>query len=189
MPPLRPVLWEMNPVDEIPRCLFNIHSNIVLASDPTYFKLWVMFSFFDYNFVRISCSSHTYCFSRRSHSLILLTFCEEYKSSTSLCVIISTPCRSTKCPLPLFLIHPAPDVCRSCVLENVGVNKKGVNQKWYSHQIYGLSVIEHSQAKGVKSRMRGRKLRSDVNWPGVLKKKGVKIKGRKVRTECTCECN
>jgi hypothetical protein len=34
--------------------------------------------------------------------------------------------------------------------------------------------MESSQSKGVKQNMRGRKFRSNVNWQGTLKGKGVK---------------
>ena len=45
---------------------------------------------------------------------------------------------------PTLVLHP------SCVLELVVVNQKGINQKMYSRQEEGLSVIERSQRKGVK---------------------------------------
>jgi hypothetical protein len=44
----------------------------------------------------------------------------------------------------------------------VGVNKKGVNQKQYSNQKSGVSIIEHSKPKGVPPKMRECKLRSGV---------------------------
>jgi hypothetical protein len=56
----------------------------------------------------------------------------------------------------------------------VGVNKNGVNKKLYSHQKQGVSIIERSQRKGVKPKMRGRELSSGVNWQGALQQKGVK---------------
>jgi hypothetical protein len=37
-----------------------------------------------------------------------------------------------------------------------------------------VSVIESSQPKGVKPKIIERKLRSDVNWQGGLKGKGLK---------------
>jgi len=40
-------------------------------------------------------------------------------------------------------------------------------------QKQGVSVIEHSQPKGIKPKMRGCKLRS-VNWQGALKQKDEK---------------
>ena len=58
--------------------------------------------------------------------------------------------------------------------EKLGVNHKGINQKWYSHWKWGISIIEPSQLKSVKPEMRGCKLRSGVNWEGVLQQKGVK---------------
>jgi hypothetical protein len=42
-------------------------------------------------------------------------------------------------------------------------------------------VIEGSQPHGVKSTVRERKLRSGVNWQGVLKQKRRKTNGREVR--------
>jgi len=33
-----------------------------------------------------------------------------------------------------------------------------------SHKIYGVSVIQLSEPKGIKAKMRRRKLRSGVNW-------------------------
>ena len=52
--------------------------------------------------------------------------------------------------------------------------KKGINEEQHFCQKYGFSVIEYSQPKGVKPRMRERKFISDVNWQGALKQKGVK---------------
>ena len=40
--------------------------------------------------------------------------------------------------------------------------------------IYGVSVIQLSEPKGIKVKMRRRKLRSGVNWQGALKQKAVK---------------
>jgi hypothetical protein len=37
----------------------------------------------------------------------------------------------------------------------------------------GRRVIERNQPKGVKSKMRGRKLRGNVNWKWALKPKGM----------------
>jgi len=39
-----------------------------------------------------------------------------------------------------------------------------------------LALTERNQPEGVKMKMIERKLRSDVNWQGALKKKGVKQK-------------
>jgi hypothetical protein len=38
----------------------------------------------------------------------------------------------------------------------------------------GVSIIEFSQSKGIKPKMRERKLRSGVNWQGALKQNGIK---------------
>ena len=51
--------------------------------------------------------------------------------------------------------------------------KVGVNQKWYFHQKQGVSLIKRSQRNGFKSKMKERKLKSGVNWPGELKQKGI----------------
>jgi hypothetical protein len=37
-----------------------------------------------------------------------------------------------------------------------------------------ISVIDRLQPKGIKPKMRERKLRSGVNWQGALKQEGVK---------------
>jgi hypothetical protein len=66
------------------------------------------------------------------------------------------------CKRPALILRP------SYVLEKVGANKKGVNQKWYSHQKQRVSVIECSQPKGVKPKMKERKLRNGVNCQRVL---------------------
>jgi len=42
-----------------------------------------------------------------------------------------------------------------------------------------VSIIEHSQPKGVKTKSRERKSRSGVNWQRTLKQKGVKQTGVK----------
>ena len=68
----------------------------------------------------------------------------------------------------VLVLHP------SYILEKVGINKKGINQKRYSHQKSGISITEHNQPKDVKSKMRNRKLKSGVNLKGVLKRKGIK---------------
>jgi hypothetical protein len=38
----------------------------------------------------------------------------------------------------------------------------------------GVSAIENSQSKGLKQKMRERKLRRDVNWQWTFRQKGVK---------------
>jgi hypothetical protein len=40
-------------------------------------------------------------------------------------------------------------------------------------ELRGASVIERSEPKGVKPKMKGHKLRSGVNWQGELKEKGI----------------
>jgi hypothetical protein len=47
----------------------------------------------------------------------------------------------------------------------------------------GFSIVERSQPKGVKPKMRGRKLRC-VYWKGALKQKGLKQVGRETRAGC-----
>jgi len=59
----------------------------------------------------------------------------------------------------------------SCHPETVGVNQNDVNQKLYSRRKCWVSVIECIQPKGVKPKMRGRNLRSGVNWRWALKQK------------------
>jgi hypothetical protein len=59
----------------------------------------------------------------------------------------------------LQLIRPTIDLHPSCLLEQFIVNQKGANQKTYSRQEEGLSVIEHSQPKGVKPKMREPKIK------------------------------
>jgi len=66
---------------------------------------------------------------------------------------------------------PALVLCLSCVPEKVGINLKGINKKWYCHQKQGISVIEHSQPKGITLKMIEHKLESGVNWREVLKQK------------------
>jgi len=56
----------------------------------------------------------------------------------------------------------------------VGVNRKDVNQKRYSHHKEDVSAIDRSQPKGVKPKMREDGLRNGVNWQGALKQKGLK---------------
>ena len=51
------------------------------------------------------------------------------------------------------VIHPALALRPSRVPENVGLNKK-----LYSHRKYGVGVTERSQPKGVRAKMRQRKL-------------------------------
>jgi len=51
----------------------------------------------------------------------------------------------------------------------------------------GLSITEHSQPKYVKPKMRGQTLRSGVYWQAVLKQKGIKQVGRKIRATCAAE--
>ena len=41
-------------------------------------------------------------------------------------------------------------------------------------ELVGLSIIEHSQPKGIKPKMGGHKLRSVAHWQGALKEKGIK---------------
>jgi hypothetical protein len=53
----------------------------------------------------------------------------------------------------------------------VGVNQKVPNKNYFSIRNKVLSVLERSQPKGVKSKMRKGKLRSGVNWQRTLKKK------------------
>jgi hypothetical protein len=57
----------------------------------------------------------------------------------------------------------------------VGVNK-GVNKKYFhTNSVKArVSVIERREPKGVKLKMRGRKLRSGVYWQGALNQEGVK---------------
>jgi hypothetical protein len=50
-----------------------------------------------------------------------------------------------------------------------------VNKKRYSSGKRGVRVIERSQAKGVKPKERGRKLRSGVNGQSALNQKGLKL--------------
>jgi hypothetical protein len=53
----------------------------------------------------------------------------------------------------------------------LGVNKKNVNK---NRIFFRVRVIESSEPKGVKPKMRARKLLSGVNWQGTLNQKGVK---------------
>ena len=46
--------------------------------------------------------------------------------------------------------------------------------KKYSHQQQGVSITEHSQPKGIKPKMRERKLRSGVNRQGALEQEVIK---------------
>jgi hypothetical protein len=57
-------------------------------------------------------------------------------------------------------------------------------KKLYSRQKQEVSVIKSSPPKGVKPKMRQRKL-SGVNWQGALKQNGFKY-GRKTRAGCIC---
>ena len=45
----------------------------------------------------------------------------------------------------------------------------------------GFNLIDHSQPKYVKSKMRGRKLKNYVYYQGTLKQKGLKQVGLKTR--------
>jgi len=45
--------------------------------------------------------------------------------------------------------------------------------KKYSHQQQGVSITEHSQPKGIKPKMRERKLRSGVNRQGALEQESL----------------
>jgi hypothetical protein len=66
----------------------------------------------------------------------------------------------------------------------VGVNQKDINQKKCAYKNNGVdrgSVIELSQPKEVKSKVRGRKLRSGVYWQAALKQKAVKQVESKIR--------
>jgi hypothetical protein len=91
----------------------------------------------------------------------------------------------------VFLLHPVEQ-------RNVLNKDKQTNQlvwtKWWAHgdwlslqwvhslQVCSLpwvlymhgSILVHSQLKGFKLKIRGHKLRSDVNWQGSLKQKDVK---------------
>ena len=58
------------------------------------------------------------------------------------------------------------------------VNQKGLNNK-YSNHTKGGNVIESRLSKGLTPKTRERKLRSGVNWQGVLKQNGVKHTGVK----------
>jgi hypothetical protein len=44
----------------------------------------------------------------------------------------------------------------------------------FPSEIRGKELTERSKPEGVKPKMRERKLRSDVNWQGSLKQKGLK---------------
>jgi hypothetical protein len=55
----------------------------------------------------------------------------------------------------------------------MGAMQKGINKK-YSRQKQRVSATDCSQPKGVKPKIRKRKLRSDVNWQGTINQKGVK---------------
>ena len=48
----------------------------------------------------------------------------------------------------------------------------------------GFSVIVRSHTKGVKPKMKGRKLRNGVCWQGASKREDVKQVGRKTRALC-----
>jgi hypothetical protein len=48
----------------------------------------------------------------------------------------------------------------------------------------GVSIIECSQPKGIKPKMRGHKLRSGVYWQGAFKQNGIKHKGHETRATC-----
>ena len=41
-------------------------------------------------------------------------------------------------------------------------------------ELVGIGIIEHSQPKGIKLKMRGHELRTGVYWQGALKQKDVK---------------
>lgn len=65
-------------------------------------------------------------------------------------------------------IHSALVLRPSCLCEKVAVNKKkGVYQRWYSHQKQEVIVIERNHLEG----MRERKSRSGINSQGTLKQK------------------
>jgi len=52
----------------------------------------------------------------------------------------------------------------------------------------GITVLERNQPKGVKQKMRGRKLRSCGSWQWALKQKGVKHVECRKRATCTRCC-
>jgi hypothetical protein len=51
--------------------------------------------------------------------------------------------------------------------------KKSVIQKLYFSQKKEVSLIQRSQLKVVKPKLRERKLRFGVNWQAILKQRGV----------------
>ena len=68
------------------------------------------------------------------------------------------------------IIHAVCFLFSSCIPEKVGINnQRGINKKWYFHLKEGVSIIEHSQPKGVKLKLRRHALRSGINWQGTLK--------------------
>ena len=83
-----------------------------------------------------------------------------------------------------FLSHPAHILvttlslvlCPICVREKVGVNRRGTNKKRMPVRNNGVDMgwCNTAQPKVVKTKVRGRKLRSGVYWQGALKKNGMK---------------
>jgi len=76
-------------------------------------------------------------------------------------------------------IHPGHVLCPRWVLRKVNINKWALNQKWYSHQKQGFTIIECNNVKGFKPKMRRHKLREAINWPITLKQILIKQLGIK----------